>query len=203
MKEKFVVRDDKKVTEKMLGRVLSSSIATVLLCMTCLAGTTWALFAVSIENKDNVIQIGKPEATVTVNGVDAELGSVLEAGTYTMKIDHGSVADDLKQKSTLYVTVTIDGTTSNYVVLGGNGLDTTEINLDIRKTCHLAWDATWFEPANAGALLENKITIDVEVPTEATQTVMEPTEELSEPSEEIMDPTKDTIPETVNPQPAE
>lgn len=51
----FSDHDGKKITEKYLYRMLVVSICGIFLCMGCLAGTTWAWFAVTIENKDNVI----------------------------------------------------------------------------------------------------------------------------------------------------
>ena len=38
-----------------MRRVLISSICSILLCMTCLVSTTWAWFAISIENEQNEI----------------------------------------------------------------------------------------------------------------------------------------------------
>ena len=63
LKELFSVPEGKKVTEKVFGRVLISSVCSILLSMACLISTTWAWFTVSIENTDNVIHI----ATVTPN----------------------------------------------------------------------------------------------------------------------------------------
>ena len=40
MKELFAVPEGKKITEKMFGRVLISSVCSILLCMACLIGTT-------------------------------------------------------------------------------------------------------------------------------------------------------------------
>lgn len=57
LKDLFTVPEGQKVTEKYFHRVLISSICSILLCMSCLAGTTWAWFTVSIENQGNEIQI--------------------------------------------------------------------------------------------------------------------------------------------------
>lgn len=57
IKDLFTVPEGEKVTEQVFHRVLISSICSILLCMTCLAGTTWAWFTVSIENTGNVIEI--------------------------------------------------------------------------------------------------------------------------------------------------
>ena len=65
IKDLFTVPEGEKVTEQVFHRVLISSICGILLCMACLAGTTWAWFTVSIENTDNVIEIASewPEST--------------------------------------------------------------------------------------------------------------------------------------------
>lgn len=65
IKDLFTVPEGEKVTEQVFRRVLISSICSILLCMACLAGTTWAWFTVSIENTDNVIEIASewPEST--------------------------------------------------------------------------------------------------------------------------------------------
>ena len=55
LKDLFTVPSGQKVTEKHMRRVLISSICSILLCMTCLVSTTWAWFAISIENEQNEI----------------------------------------------------------------------------------------------------------------------------------------------------
>ena len=57
IKHLFTVTPEEKLTEKRLLQVLISSVCSMLLCMACLAGTTWAWFEVSIENHDNEIRI--------------------------------------------------------------------------------------------------------------------------------------------------
>ena len=57
IKKLFTVEKEEKITEKRLLQVLISSVCSMLLCMACLAGTTWAWFAVSIENENNEIRI--------------------------------------------------------------------------------------------------------------------------------------------------
>lgn len=180
----------KKVTEKVLGRVLLSSISCILACMVCLVSTTWAWFAVSVENNDNVIQIGRPEVTVTVNGSTLESGTELPMGVYKLTLVHANTPDALSQKSTIYVTLTLDGTKSQYVILGGYGSDEIELDFNVGKPCHLSWDVTWFEPANADYLIDNIIVVEADTPVETTETATEPTEGMEVPSEEAIEPTE-------------
>lgn len=70
----FTVPEGEKVTEKMFGRVLVSSVCSILFCMACLAGTTWAWFSASIQNTDNVIQIAEVTANVKVTANAAAEG---------------------------------------------------------------------------------------------------------------------------------
>jgi len=131
IKELFTVPKDEKITEKAFARVLLSSVCSILLCMTCLAGTTWAWFTVSVENTGNVIQIGTAQANAAIVSVDGEevpegvavfagaddeetdAGMPLPAGTYVFKITHANDYDDLNAKSTLYVTLTATGTNTS------------------------------------------------------------------------------------------
>lgn len=85
--ELFTVPKGKKITEKMMARVLISSICSILLCMVCLAGTTWAWFAVSIENPGNEIQISSVTITEQINNIarDPKKSYDLPKGTYKVK----------------------------------------------------------------------------------------------------------------------
>ena len=58
LKSLFTVPEGEKITEKQMQRVLVSSVCSILLLLSCLVSTTWAWFAVSIENTGNVIEIG-------------------------------------------------------------------------------------------------------------------------------------------------
>lgn len=93
----FTIPEGEKVTEKHLTRVLISSVCSILLCMSCLISTTWAWFAVSIENTGNVIEVGNYRVSTTVTRVsDREKftpvstyqhGYLLEEGEYTLEIE--------------------------------------------------------------------------------------------------------------------
>ena len=109
-----------KVTDKLLRRVLISSVCSILLCMACLVGTTWAWFTVSIENNGNEIKIGEPKINMTVDGESCVSGTALFGSENVLQLAHGNVTDDFDKKSTLYVTLTLqcgDETSSVYVVL--------------------------------------------------------------------------------------
>lgn len=200
LKDLFSVPAGQKVTERHLRRVLASSICSILLCMSCLAGSTWAWFTVSIENRDNVIQIGKPEVIVTKGDEKLNSGDTLEHGNHTVWIKHGNEEDDLQKKSTLYVTLTIqvgNETKFVYVTLDHNNNYTTEVTVICNQDCTLSWEASWFAPDGAVKLEgDNTIVVTVEEPAEPP--TEEPTEASTEtePSTETGAPTEDTTEES-------
>ena len=122
LKYLFTVPEGEKITEKHLTRVLVSSICSILLCMSCLVSTTWAWFAVSVENTGNVINIGTYSVTTTVTRVsDGEQiqptslyqhGYYLTEGEYSVKVElqEGSVGG--------YCEVYVGGELLGTLVLG-------------------------------------------------------------------------------------
>lgn len=166
IKELFTIPEGEKITEKMFGRVLLSSVCSILLCMTCLTGTTWAWFSVSIENTGNIIQIGTPKVSVSVNGSGLVSDTVLQSGTHKVIITHVGELDDFQRKSTLYVTLTVDGIKSSYTILNSENQYSQEINLQIPagKQCGLTCEASWLAPINADFLVGNTIIVTEEEP---------------------------------------
>ena len=197
LNELFAVPKGKKVTEKVFARVLVASVCSIVLSMACLAGTTWAWFTVSIENKENVIQIGTPEVTLTVDGKAFESGSELPAGSYRLHIKHANEMDAFQQKSTLYVTLNMGKTTpvtfkmgestAVYTVLSHTPYET-EITLVSENPFRLSWIVTWFEPENAERLDGNTIILGAEESAESTEPSESATEPSTDPSESATEP---------------
>lgn len=180
-KELFTVPAGEKVTEKAFGRVLFSSVCSILLCMACLISTTWAWFAVSIENKENWIQIGTPEVKLTLDGQMLTTGTQLSAGEHRVSIEHANEPDGLRQKGVLYVTLTLDETTCAYTVLGGQNPFKTEITVTAEKPCGFSWTVSWLEPVNARLLTGDTVEITEEAPTQPTEeTTLWPTAEATD-----------------------
>ena len=187
----FSITDGEKVTEKALRRVLISSICSILLCMTCLVSTTWAWFAVSIENTGNVIQIGKPEIKLTVADMEYNSGTELSDTDIALNVVHTNNADDFDKKSVLYVTLTIQndgGTSTVYTTLNESNNYSAAINIknSTGKPCSFSWTASWFTPVNAVALTHNTIILNaVELAEPSTQPTTETiTDSAAEPSAE-------------------
>ena len=183
IKELFTIPEGKKVTEKVFGRVLVSSICSILLCMACLLSTTWAWFAVSIENTGNVIQTADaPSYLITVDGQDFSPGTELSTGDHTVSITHASTGDDLLKKSTLYVTFSIDGEVYGYTSVGGAYPHSTNVAISNEKPCVLSWSVSWFMPGNPDIrpLADHTIRIIAEDPTEEATEATGATEETPE-----------------------
>lgn len=229
-KELFSLPEGKRITEKCLYRVLILSVCSVLLCMGCLVGTTWAWFAVSIENTDNVIEIGEPSAALRVDDREAVSGLELTSGEHTINVTNSGTADVFNKKSTLYVTFSVNGTVKGYVVLNqdngyaakikvetaeqvNDGTDSAAVVTAAAETDSkyiLTWTVSWIKPAaeNVEALTDNKILLVREVEDKKTPETPEVTEtppvtETPEPTEspQVTDPPQTTEPPQVTETP--
>ena len=181
IRESFTVPEGQKVTEKVFRRVLASSVCSILLCMACLISTTWAWFAVSIDNEGNVIQIADtPKVTLKVADQDFVSGTVLSQGIHKVNITHAGDLDDLHRKSTLYVTLTIDGTNAVCAILNSENNYRQELEIPVGegKEYSLSYEASWFEPVNARPLVGNII----HIAEETAKTSQETTEAATGPA---------------------
>lgn len=95
----FTVAEGEKVTEKCFRRILLSSALGILLCMTCLISTTWALFTATLVSEGNSIEVGTFTALVTVKCGEEEQSSaeapyqyLLVPGKYTVTIANDGTA---------------------------------------------------------------------------------------------------------------
>lgn len=166
IKELFTVPEGKQVTEKVFSRVLLSSICSILLCMACLAGTTWAWFAVSIENADNVIQIATVTKMVRIINTESntELDPVnggyhLENGKYKIQVLLNSDAtgtDDLnKQKGPVYVLMTLAcenqevDTQYYYFTFEGDTCEAQKMWEIQNGPAAVSFSVSWVKPASA------------------------------------------------------
>ena len=158
IKELFTVPVGKKITEKMFGRVLISSVCSILLCMACLISTTWAWFTVSIENKGNEIQIAKVTPTVTIKKGEDTVSAVegtnytLDAGYYDVVIQLVNDAtgnDTLKPRRTVYVlmTVTQDSVSKNYFLVFAETEERKNCELQIAgAAAEIHFSVSWIAP---------------------------------------------------------
>lgn len=202
LKDLFTVPTGQKVTEKHLRRVLISSICSILLCMTCLVSTTWAWFAVSIENKENTIQVAEwslkvsitpaTKLTETVDGtssVQYENGIyTLQEGKYVIDISFSSTAqgNDLDQATVYLIMVeNIGQTEMKYdaiFTMGDNG-----VYMPIQKTYEvgtgeqvkLSFSFTRMNPQIDNDLITAVFEVEEKATNESTE---ESTQETTDPA---------------------
>ena len=160
IRELFTVPKGKKITEKIFSRVLISSVCSILLCMACLMGTTWAWFAVSIENTGNEIQIATVTPSVVIKAGDAPVSPVdgtytLGAGSHQVRIQLENDASGLdalnKPQRTVYVlmTATQNGKSTTYS-LAFAGADDLSFDLQIvGNSAEIRFAVSWIKPASA------------------------------------------------------
>lgn len=208
IKELFTVPEGAKVTEKMFGKVLLSSVCGILLCMACLVSTTWAWYTVSIENEENVIEIIKPEVTVKVDDALFISGDKLTEGDHTVTITRSVNQDDLRAKMEFYVVLTIQSEGQTPAVYKIAVSDTSSVTVSAGTACMLTWEASWLTPENANELQEGHITVAAADPTEpSTEAVTEPSAEAAQATT-VPDPSSEptagetqpqTVPEETDP----
>ena len=123
LKNLFCVAEGEKVTEKCFRRVLLSSICGILLCMTGLVSTTWALFSATVESQNNVIQVGTfvPSVSLIQGEIATQSGGadtyMLSQGVYQLLIVNDgtssgycvvTLADMYSDEKESWTTVTLD-----------------------------------------------------------------------------------------------
>ena len=159
LKDLFSVPDDQRVSEKQMLRVLICTACSILLCMSCMVGSAWAWFTVSLESSGNAIVVGKfqPALTVVKQGgqaVEPNDGVYgLEAGTYEITVDA------VDQEVAGYVTVRVtDGTAREdlvtqrvpYTTEGEPPATDTQLRFTITvdKACEMTTGIGWGIPAD-------------------------------------------------------
>ena len=180
LKDLFTVPTGQKVTEKHLRRVLISSICSILLCMTCLVGATWAWFTVSIENTDNVIQIATVTQLVEIKKGDTVVSPVgtasysLSKGTYTIGVhieNDATGSDDLNRlQGKVYVVMIVthnNMSESYFFTFDGKQAESKELSgFKIGSgTAIVNFSVSWVEPASATPVGSETVVIG-EIPTE-------------------------------------
>lgn len=161
IKELFTIPKGKKITQRAFGAALLSSVCSILLCMVCLVGATWAWFTVEVENRDNEIIIATVKPIVEVKMGENSIspandgGYSLETGTYTVGVrleNNAAEKDDLNQSGEAYVVmiVTHNGQTESYylTLTSKDGRETYQIQLG-SGTAAVSFSASWIKPAAA------------------------------------------------------
>lgn len=80
LKRIFYMPKHSKPTDENIMRLLLPSFLGIVLCMVCLAGSTWAWFSASISTSPQTIEAANFDIAVTVNGKPVSSPVTLEAG---------------------------------------------------------------------------------------------------------------------------
>ena len=198
IKNLFTIPTEEKVTEKALRRVLISSVCSILLCMICLVGTTWAWFTVSVENTGNVIEIAAVTADASITPsenteapIQNDDGSyLLVNGKYTISVvvdDNADTLDAFGNKHPVYVAIVISDD-CYYFQFGGSETKTVLLTVHESPVKLSFGSASWVKPENA-VLIEMETIVVGEEPVEETT---EPSTEATEPSTEATEPSTES-----------
>jgi hypothetical protein len=203
IKKLFTVPEGKKITEKAFARVLVSSICGILLTMACLAGTTWAWFAVSIRNSGNVIETAQVNVAVSISDSSGTVqpddagNYALAPGSYALKI---TLADETRAGKSINilisaipqeaeaqphyqcVQVTRDPGRAIVAAEGASGV-TYSWKLSVTQNVNLSFTPMWLTPENLTAEPGPVALIAPEyapAPTEPATDPVDPSEETGE-----------------------
>lgn len=87
LKSIFYTAKHQKPTDDNILRLFLSSFVGIILCMACLAGSTWAWFSASVQTAPQTIEAANFDIAVTVNGELVPSPVTLEAGQqYTVTL---------------------------------------------------------------------------------------------------------------------
>ena len=78
----MVFERGQRITEHQLMQMVALSVCGIVLCMACLAATTWAWFTVSLHSTENQIRVGQFSVSVAVATGEEALEQ--ENGVYTL-----------------------------------------------------------------------------------------------------------------------
>ena len=193
MKNPFTIPADTKITDKAFSRVLFSLICSILLCMGCLAGTTWAWFVASIENEGNVITIASVTTDVVVYQDDVEVLPA-EDGSYTLPLGDYAVQVSVTNSNpasqrAVYVlmTVTQNDVEQWYYLPFADGVTEANVALTVTNADATVRFATrWAQPV--ATLIEDAVTLTGEAVADSTT----PTEPTTPTDTDSTDPTDST-----------
>lgn len=170
----FTIPEGEKVTEKAFTRVLVFSVCSILLCMGCLVGATWAWFAADVESSDNVIAIATAtvDTTVSRDGAAVEAaadGSYrLSAGAYALQMKLNNNAADSQRALYVLMTVQQDGEAQRYYLTFQQGQTDKTLDLTVSGTdATVAFRVFWTVPETA-VEWDGAVTLIGHEPTEST-----------------------------------
>ena len=169
----FTAPEGQKMTEKMFGRLLLSSICSILLCMACLVSTTWAWFTVSMDNTDNLIQIAQVCPVVDLTDSQTRIEATAEgyyglaAGEYELRL---KVAEDVQAPegiedvfNPVYVILSVDNGAGErsywYRFESYDEIKTLALKVE-QSSVEVRFSVSWLEPAAADPAPADTLVVD-------------------------------------------
>jgi hypothetical protein len=175
----FTVPEGTKVTEKLFGKVLLSTVCSILLCIVCLVSTTWAWFTLEIENTGNEITIAKVTPSIQILLEGSELSHngenvyTLNEDTYSVVLQLNNEAtgpDDLNQncgKAYVLMLVSHSDKLHSYYFTFDKAMDAQKHASQLQilgGTATVSFYVSWVAPASAEAVGRETIVIGTAAP---------------------------------------
>ena len=196
--------------DKQMRMVLISMISSILLCITCLVGTTWAWFHTSITSAGDSINIGEMTVAVAlIRGDQADREELDPSSQYSYQLkDVGTYSISLINSGSIpgFCTIVLTDNQGNVESFSTGTLNPADEGLEDAATIEL----TVTPEDNINGILPVTLEIhphwgedpaytiadideDIFIPTEETT---EPTEAATEPAAETTAATEETTEET-------
>ena len=94
LKHILYIPKHQKPTDENILRLLMPSVVGIIICMVCLAGSSWAWFSASVQTRPQNIQAAEYELSVAVNGKSMHGSIELEEGkSYTITLTASGTAE--------------------------------------------------------------------------------------------------------------
>lgn len=190
LKSLLVFAPGQKVTEKQMLAMVALYVCGMVMCMACLASTTWAWFSLTLESRDNVIQMGTTSVETFLDGEPMELVDYeLVPGEYVLTLKNTG-------ETTAHGLVTLGGNDpfATEAMRAGSD-DVAEVKLTVYEATTLTVQPRW------GIAAETAQTVTVgEKPTEPVTPETDPQDEDQQiEGETATDPTDPTEQATEEP----
>ena len=203
--------------DKQMRMVLISMISSIMVCITCLVGTTWAWFHTSITSAGDSINIGELSVAVAmIRGDQSDREELSPSSQYTYRLeDVGTYSISLINSGSIpgFCTIVLTDNQGNVESFStgtlnpaGEGLEdaatieltvTPEDNINGILPVTLEIQPHWGEdPAYTIADIDQDVFVPTVETTEATEATTEPTIDTTEATEEATEATEETTSET-------
>lgn len=209
-----------KPTDENIMRLLLPSFVGTVICMVCLAGSTWAWFSASVQTAPQTIQAANYDIAVTMNGEPVSSPVTLEAGqkyTVTLTVAGNAPSGGYCRveggTAPLYTTPLLPGDTLTFTLIPEKDGSYTFTGVwgsyagtaDISEGCTVGQKRTETPVENAAPPSEPEEPADSPVPSGPAEPLPESTEPEPAPAgsetaapEETPEPTGDSPVETIS-----